>query len=207
MYIPPEQSCFAVYKTWGPPAREKKPETPLLPLTPCPLASLFVLCRRMHILTLGDETLRMKAAAVGDIDGEMAALAQDMIEAMRGGHGIGLAGPQVGKLLRIFVTHIDRDQPRVFINPSIVMTSPELTGYEEGCLSIPGMYAEVVRPQTIQVQAWNERGRPFNLEADGLLARVILHEYDHLEGVLFIDRLSELKRERVLSQYEKKKRM
>jgi peptide deformylase len=86
------------------------------------------------------------------------------------------------------------------------MTSQEQLGYEEGCLSIPGVYAEVTRPADIQVQAWNERGRPFTLDADGILARVILHEYDHLEGILFIDRLSELKRKRVLAKWEKRKK-
>jgi peptide deformylase len=75
--------------------------------------------------------------------------------------------------------------------------------YEEGCLSIPGVWAEVLRPKIVQVQAWNEKGRPFTLQADGILARVILHEYDHLEGTLFIDRLPELKRNRLLAKFEK----
>ncbi|MEJ5188891.1 MAG: peptide deformylase, partial [Breznakiellaceae bacterium] len=96
--------------------------------------------------------------------------------------------------------------PRVFINPSIIQTSPELTEYEEGCLSIPGLYGEVKRPEAVRIQAWNERGRPFTLDAEGLLARVIQHEYDHLEGVLFIDRLSEPKRKKLLALYDKKLR-
>ena len=161
----------------------------------------------MEILTLGNETLRNKAAAVGEIDGEIARLAQDMLESMRVGRGIGLAGPQVGKLLRIFVTQFDNDVPRVFINPSIIQTSPDLSDYEEGCLSIPGMYADVSRSAAVRIQAWNERGRPFTLDAEGLLARVVLHEYDHLEGTLFIDRLSPAKRDRLVALYEKKKRM
>lgn len=161
----------------------------------------------MEILTLGNETLRKKAESVKDIDEAIIALSRDMVETMRVGRGIGLAGPQIGELLRIFVTQIDGDGPRVFINPSIIQTSPELSEYEEGCLSIPGMYAEVTRPSFVRVQAWNERGRPFTIDAEGLLARVIQHEYDHLEGTLFIDRLSELKRERLVSAYEKKRRM
>ncbi len=160
----------------------------------------------MQIITLGDEILRKVALPVVDIDGSMAALAKDMIDAMRIGRGVGLAGPQVGELKRIFVTQIDGDVPRVFINPSIIETSPELAEFEEGCLSIPGMYADVTRPAALRVQAWNERGRPFTIDAEGFLARVILHEYDHLEGTLFIDRLSEAKRNKVLSLYEKKKR-
>lgn len=161
----------------------------------------------MEILTLGNETLRQKATPIADIDAAAAALARDMIDTMRAGRGIGLAGPQVGVKSRIFVVQIDDDVPRVFINPSIIQTSPELAEYEEGCLSIPAMYADVVRPQAVRVQAWNERGRPFTVDAEGLLARVIQHEYDHLEGTLFIDRLSDLKRDRLVALYEKKKRM
>jgi peptide deformylase len=129
-----------------------------------------------------------------------------MIETMHRGRGIGLAGPQVGLLQRIFVVQVDGESPRVFINPTIIGTSPEISQYEEGCLSIPGLYAELTRPEKVTVQAWNERGRPFTLDAEGLLARVIQHEYDHLEGVLFIDRLSEPKRKRLLTIYDKKMR-
>lgn len=161
----------------------------------------------MEILTLGNEILRQKASPIADIDGEVAKLAQDMLEAMRAGRGIGLAGPQVGLKSRIFVVQVDNDVPRVFINPSIIQTSSELAEYEEGCLSIPAMYADVVRPEMVRVQAWNERGRPFTIDAEGLLARVIQHEYDHLEGTLFIDRLSDVKRDRLVALYEKKKRM
>ncbi len=159
----------------------------------------------MEILTLGNEVLRQKALPVGDVDAARAT-AQDMIVAMREGKGIGLAGPQVGLLQRVFVVQIDGDVPRVFINPSILGTSPEVSDYEEGCLSIPGMYADVSRAAMVTVQAWNERGRPFTMDADGLLARVILHEYDHLEGTLFIDRLSEPQRNRIISVYEKRQR-
>jgi peptide deformylase len=160
----------------------------------------------MEIITLGNEVLRQKALPIQDIDAQVKALAQEMIETMHRGRGIGLAGPQVGLLQRIFVVQIDGDSPRVFINPSIIGTSPEISQYEEGCLSIPGLYADVTRPEKVTVQAWNERGRPFTLDAEGLLARVIQHEYDHLEGVLFIDRLSEPKRNRLLTLYDKKMR-
>jgi peptide deformylase len=91
----------------------------------------------------------------------------------------------------------------VFINPSIVATSQETVKLEEGCLSIPGVWADVVRPESVRVQAWNEKGRPITLEADGIMARVIQHEYDHLEGALFIDRLSESRREKIIAKLGK----
>ena len=160
----------------------------------------------MQILTFGNELLRQKAEPVKIIDDTVAQTAREMIEALREGKGVGLAGPQAGIAKRIFVVHVEGDTPRVFINPSIIETSPETVKYEEGCLSIPGVWADVIRPQTVKVQAWNEKGRPFTMETGGLLARVILHEYDHLEGVLFIDRLSEPKRKRILAKLEKQAR-
>jgi peptide deformylase len=129
--------------------------------------------------------------------------AEELFDALHAGKGIGLAGPQVGLMERIFAVHVEDDIPRIFINPSILETSQEMVKYEEGCLSIPGVYEDVVRPRELRIQAWNERGRPFTLEAGGILARVILHEYDHLEGILFIDRLSEQKRRRLLARIEK----
>jgi peptide deformylase len=107
----------------------------------------------------------------------------------------------VGSLLRLFVTHVPDDKPRVFINPDIIETSLEEWKYEEGCLSIPGLNADVVRPAGVTVQAWNEKGRPFRVDADGLVGRVIQHEQDHLNGVLFIDKLSGRKRSRLLKGY------
>jgi peptide deformylase len=160
----------------------------------------------MEIVTLENELLRRKSEPVKDIDGEIQKIAEDMIEALHEGKGVGLAGPQVGLLKRIFVVHIEGDAPRVFINPSIIGTSQETVKYEEGCLSIPGVWADVIRSKSVQVQAWNEKGRPFNLEAEGILARVILHECDHLEGILFIDRLSVPKRNRVLAKIEKRQK-
>ena len=160
----------------------------------------------MDILTLGHDSLRQKAAPVANIKKEThkwQKIAQEMLEAIKKGKGVGLAGPQIGLMHQIFVVSIDGDEPRVFINPSIVETSQELTKYEEGCLSIPGIWADVIRPKTVKIQAWNEKGRPFTIEAGGLLARVILHEYDHLEGVLFIDRLPEAKQKRILEKVAK----
>ena len=126
-----------------------------------------------------------------------------MFTAMKHDHGIGLAAPQVGLSKRIFVVDIEGDKPRVFINPEIVETSLEMSDYEEGCLSFPGLYFNVKRPESLRIQAWNEKGRPFTIEADGLLARVILHENDHLDGKLFIDRVTPLRRSRALLHYGK----
>jgi peptide deformylase len=157
----------------------------------------------MKVITLGNELLRRKAEAVKDIDGEIAKTAEEMLGVLHKQKGVGLAGPQIGLMKRIFVIHIEGDEPRVFINPSIIATSQETVKYEEGCLSIPGVWADVVRPRVVRVQAWNEKGRPFTIETEGVLARVIQHEYDHLEGVLFIDRLPPRRRERVLAKLKK----
>ena len=157
----------------------------------------------MRILTLGNECLRQKAFPVKNIGPEYQKIAEELINALHEGKGVGLAAPQVGLLERIFVVHVEDDEPRVFINPSIIETSQETVKYEEGCLSIPGIYTDVVRPRAVKIQAWNEKGRPFTLEAAGFVARVILHEYDHLEGILFIDRIPEQKKNRILAKIEK----
>jgi peptide deformylase len=148
-----------------------------------------------------NELLTAKAEPVAEITPEVRELAGEMIEIMKNAEGIGLAGPQVGVLERLFVVKLPEDEPRVFINPQILETSLKTSVYEEGCLSIPGVYADLERAAAVRVQAWNERGRPFNLEADKMLARVIQHENDHLNGVLFIDHLTEKKRERLLRRY------
>jgi peptide deformylase len=158
----------------------------------------------MDIELLGSEALRQKAEVVRPIGPEYRKIAADMLAALDKGKGIGLAGPQVGLNKRIFVVHLENDAPRYFINPSIIGTSAEQNKYEEGCMSIPGVFADVMRPASVKVQAWNERGRPFTLEAEGLLARVIQHEMDHLDGLLFIDRLSAMKRKAMVRKYERR---
>ena len=150
-----------------------------------------------------DRCLRQKAAPLKNINEEIRQIARKMIDTMHEGKGVGLAGPQVGFIKRIFVTHAEGDEERVFINPSIIWTSQEQVTMEEGCLSVPGFYALVKRPRIIKIQAWNEKGRAFTLEVSGMLARVIQHEYDHLDGILFIDRIDETKREKLFAKLSK----
>ncbi|MDR0322635.1 MAG: peptide deformylase [Treponema sp.] len=157
----------------------------------------------MKIITLGDNLLRQKAERIQNIDEEITNIAKQMLEILTRDKGVGLAGPQIGFLKRIFVVHVEGDEERVFINPSILETSHKTVKFEEGCLSIPGVYTNVIRSEFIKIQAWNEKGRPFTMETGGLLARVILHEYDHLEGVLFLDHVSERRRNSLIEKYEK----
>jgi len=157
----------------------------------------------MQIFTLGSELLRQKAEKIDKITDEVTEISKSMLEVLTRDKGVGLAGPQVGFMKRIFVTHVQGDIERIFINPSILETSHNTYKFEEGCLSIPGIYADIVRSETIKIQAWNEKGKPFTLETGGILARVILHEYDHLEGVLFLDHLPEDKREKLIAKFQK----
>ena len=144
----------------------------------------------MRITKLGEEILRKVAEPIKaeEINDDFRAFIEEMFEAMKDADGVGLAGPQAGISKRVFVAIADDNVKRVFINPQIIYTSPELCDYEEGCLSIPQVYESIQRPKKVTVQALDENGRAFTLEADGLLARIIQHEYDHLDGKLFIDR-------------------
>ncbi len=155
----------------------------------------------MKLRLYPDEILYEKSQPVDEFDEELERLVDDMIETMHTGRGIGLAGIQVGIPKRMFVVHVADDEPRVFINPTIIGTSIEEVDYEEGCLSIPGVYADVKRPSGVEIQAYNRKGRPFRMEVSGMLARVIQHEFDHLNGVLFLQYLSDRKRERLVNAY------
>jgi peptide deformylase len=157
----------------------------------------------LDIVTLGDERLKRHSIVVPEFNGEINTLIEQMFETMYANNGIGLAAVQVGKLIRLFVTHVPEDVPRVFVNPEVVETSLDQGSYEEGCLSIPGVNADVLRPAQVKVQAWNGKARPFSVEAEGILARVMQHEIDHLNGVLFIERIDPKRRERLVKQYQK----
>ena len=157
----------------------------------------------LELKILGDDVLKRQSSLVPEVDKKIQDLIESMFELMYEGKGLGLAAPQIGELKRLFICHIPDDNPRVFVNPEIVQTSEEQVLLEEGCLSIPGIYAEILRPRQVTVQAWNEKGKPFTIDADGLLARVVQHELDHLNGILFVDRLNEKNRQRVLKTFTK----
>ena len=143
----------------------------------------------MKIYKLGEDVIRQKCAPVepSEINDEMRSLFAEMFETMDEADGVGLAAPQVGISKRFFVLTADDGVRRVFVNPQIVATSNELCDYEEGCLSLPGFNESIRRPAKVTCSALNEFGKPFTVEADGLLARIIQHENDHLDGVVFID--------------------
>ena len=158
----------------------------------------------LDVVKLGEDILRQKAEPVAEVNDEIRQLAEDMFETMIEADGVGLAAPQVGKSIRMFVAIADDDVRRVFINPQIIKTSQETGEYDEGCLSIPQVYETIVRPVAVTVQALNENGKPFTLEADGLLARIIQHEYDHLDGILYIDRGDKEFAEKTTEQFKKR---
>ena len=140
-----------------------------------------------NIRKYGDDVLRKQCRDVEQIDKRTLTLIKDMFETMYDADGVGLAAPQVGILKRLFVIDIG-DGPLVFINPEILETSGKQID-DEGCLSLPGKMEEVMRPNYVRARAINEKGEEFEIEAEELLARAILHEYDHLNGTLFIDRV------------------
>ena len=160
----------------------------------------------LDIYTLGEDVLREECSDIKVFDDALRMLSEAMIDTLDEADGVGLAGPQIGVPEKIFVVHIRGEKPLVFINPSITGTSIETGVYEEGCLSLPGVYHDVVRPVGVTIQAQDINGKPFTIEADGLLARVIQHENDHLHGKLYIDHLDEKEKEKVLRAYEKKNR-
>lgn len=147
----------------------------------------------LPIKTYGQEVLRQRAVPVTEFDGELAQLAKNMAETMYSAPGIGLAAPQVGqgkRLIVVDVSHQDtRDRLHTVVNPEVEAISIETDRLEEGCLSIPGVYEPVVRPVWIRLKGQDLQGQDLVIEAEGLLARCFLHEIDHLEGVLFVDRL------------------
>ncbi len=148
----------------------------------------------LEIFKLGSETLRTEAKRISKVDNQIRNLAKDMLQSMYSAKGIGLAGPQVGISKELLVIDINFEdsaaEPLILINPEITAFGSTLNTYEEGCLSIPGVYLNVVRPSTIKLKFRDEMGRPRKMNADGLLARCIQHEVDHLKGILFVDRVT-----------------
>ena len=149
----------------------------------------------LKIYMLGQETLRTPANRIVKVDDSIRKLAKDMLITMYSAKGIGLAAPQVGVQKRILVIDLNFEDPEsppnVFINPEIISSSASVDTYEEGCLSIPGVYLNVVRPSSIKLSYRDEMGRPKKMNADGLMARCIQHEIDHLNGVCFVDKVND----------------
>jgi len=164
----------------------------------------------LNIIEAPDPRLKVKAKPVKDVDARIRQLLDDMVETMHAAPGIGLAGPQVGEGLRLLVIDIARDgqpsNPMKIVNPEIVWASEELQPWEEGCLSLPEQFAEVQRPAEVKVRYLDENGARKELHAKGVLSVCLQHEMDHLEGVLFVDHLSALRRSMILRKLQKAKK-
>lgn len=163
---------------------------------------------QLPILEFPDPRLRKTAAPVTEFDDGLRTLVDNMFETMYESEGIGLAATQVNVHKRLLVLDVseEKDSPQVFINPEFEVIEEELQDYQEGCLSVPGFFEEVSRPRAIRVKAQDPQGENYELEARGLLAVCIQHEIDHLNGKLFVDYLSPLKRQRIRSKLEKEHR-
>lgn len=163
---------------------------------------------RLTILEYPDPRLRTKAVPVATVDAQLRELIDDMLETMYAANGIGLAATQVDVHRRLLVADVSegRNQPRVFINPEILSKDGATTS-QEGCLSVPGYYDDVPRAERVRVRALGRDGKPFEEDLEGLLAICVQHEIDHLDGKLFVDYLSEMKRQRVRKKIEKDKRL
>lgn len=166
------------------------------------------------IVEIPDPRLRTISTPVAEVDDDVRALIDDMFDTMYASRGIGLAAIQIGVAKRILVIDLQEEdedgkpvrEPRVFINPEIVETADDSNIYNEGCLSVPDQYAEVERPATCRVRWLDETGAAHDEQLEGLLATCIQHEMDHLEGIIFIDHLSRLKREMVLKKLAKQRK-
>jgi peptide deformylase len=160
-----------------------------------------------RIITLPDPKLRVVSRRIERVDEPLRKLMDDMIETMHEAPGIGLAAIQIAEPVRLLVIDIakkeERPDPKVFVNPEIVWSSEERSTYEEGCLSIPEYYAEVERPASVRARFLDREGRLAEVLAEGLFATVLQHEVDHLDGVLFVDHISKLKRDRVIKKFQK----
>jgi peptide deformylase len=160
----------------------------------------------MDIVKYGSNVLREKSKKIERIDDEIKNLLNNMVETMQNAQGVGLAAPQVGVNIRAFVLDIGDGNIRKVVNPEFLEFSEKLVEQEEGCLSIPGVYKKVKRPESLKIKYLNENGEEVVEEADGLLARAFQHEYDHLEGVLFVDKISPVAKRLVSNKLQKLKR-
>ncbi len=164
----------------------------------------------LPIIVAPDPRLKKVCDAVETVDAEVRRLMEDMLETMYAAPGIGLAAPQVGVARRVIVIDIAREgeppQPYSMVNPEVIWTSPERSTYQEGCLSLPDHYSDVVRPASCRVQYLDAEGENRELEAEGLLATCIQHEIDHLDGIIFVDHISSLKRSMILRKLTKAKK-
>lgn len=161
----------------------------------------------LNILVAPHPLLKQKAKPVAAVDDRVRKLLDDMLETMYDAAGIGLAAPQVGVLERVVVVDVhekgEPPKPMKLVNPEIVWESPERSVYEEGCLSVPEQYADVTRPKAVRLRYLDENGVSHEIDADGMLATCVQHELDHLEGTLFVDHLSMLKRNMILRKVQK----
>ena len=165
---------------------------------------------KRKIITEPDIILRKKSVNLEKVDDDLRALMDDMLETMYAAPGIGLAGVQIGILKRLIVIDVSRDEekksPLFLINPEIITKSSNTSVYEEGCLSLPGYFAEIERPAECHIEYVDYHGKKKEMKASGLLATCIQHEVDHLNGILFIDYLSKLKRDMIIKKLEKNKK-
>lgn len=162
----------------------------------------------LEILEFPDPRLRTEAAPLEEVTDNTRSIIDDMLETMYTAPGIGLAATQVNIHQRLLVMDVSDDQsePQIFINPEVTVLDSELGDYDEGCLSVPGFYETVSRPQQVEVTALDRDGQPFATVLDGLAAICLQHEIDHLNGKLFVDYLSPLKRQRIRKKLEKDQR-
>jgi peptide deformylase len=156
---------------------------------------------RLDIRLYGDPVLRERAEPIPEVDDEVRRLAADMMETLAQADGVGLAGPQVGERRRIIVVHPPppaedevREKPRVLVNPEVLERGGPQESAEEGCLSIPGIYDQVKRPRRVKVRALDLDGNAIEIEEEGITSRILQHEIDHLDGVLFVDRIGPMRR-------------
>lgn len=162
----------------------------------------------LPILSFPDPRLRTKAKPVDQVNDEIRQLVKDMLETMYAAPGIGLAASQVDRHIQLIVMDLseEKNEPRVFINPSVTPLTEELQPYEEGCLSVPQVFDKVERPARVRIDFLDMDGKQQSINADGLLAVCIQHEMDHLDGKLFVDYLSPLKRQRIREKISKQER-